>query len=186
MQPITRNAWYRHPALVLAALTAPPALLCTLLVWAFLAHWWQLSLFFWYSIPGNSFVLLPHDPAVVYAGTLYPALLVAVVGGAATAIASAVDYWLIRRAFHSKTVGKVKETRLFRWAVRWFRWQPFLTIIVFALTPIPFYPIRVLAPAADYPAWRYVAAVVVGRIPRYYLIALGGAWASRVTWGWFG
>ena len=160
-----------------------PASLCTLAVWVFLPSWWQLSAYFWYSIPGNSFILLPHEPAVIYAGTLYSPLLVAIVGGLATVPASAFDHQLFTRAFQLTSLARVKETRFSKLTARAFSFQPWWTIVVFAFSPIPFYPIRIAAPMYDYPATRYVIAVLVGRVPRYYLLAWGGDQAARfLSW----
>ncbi len=165
----------------LVAAVVFPAVGCTLLTWRYLPEWWQLSAFFWYSIPGNSFVLLPHEPAVIYAGVIYHPALVAVVGGLATTVASILDHTLFTRMFHLKTVAPIKETRISRLAVRLFSRRPWWTIFIFAITPIPFYPIRVIAPMANYSMVGYVSAVVAGRIPRYYLLALGGVWARQLT-----
>ena len=156
-----------------------PASVCTLIIWAFLPHWWQMSAYFWYSIPGNSFILLPHEPAVIYAGTLYNPFLVALVGGLATIPASALDHQLFTRAFQFRALAQVRETRLFRITARAFAVQPVLTIVFFAFSPIPFYPIRIAAPLYEYPATKYVIAVLVGRVPRYYLLAWGGEQAAR-------
>ena len=132
--------------------------------------------FFWYSIPGNSFVYLPHEPAVIYAGAMYQPWLVASVGGVATMMAAIVDYFVVRKVFEIQKVAKVKHTLIYRAAIRCFRWCPWITVVLFAISPLPFYVIRILAPSSGYPWWRYVSACVVGRIPRYYLLALGGAW----------
>jgi ribonucleoside-triphosphate reductase len=164
----------------LVAAVVFPAVVCTLLTWRYLPEWWQLSAFFWYSIPGNSLVPLPHEPAVIYAGAIYHPALVAVLGGLATTVASTVDHILFTRAFQLKTVGPIKDNRVSRLAVRLFSWQPWWTIFIFAITPIPFYPIRVIAPMASYSTVGYVSAVVVGRIPRYYVLALGGVWARNL------
>ena len=132
--------------------------------------------YFWYSIPANSFVYLPHEPAVVYAGALYDPWIVAVVGGVSTLVAAIVDYYVVKRVFEFRRVAPVKQTSIYKKAVGYFYWRPWLTIAVFALSPLPFYPIRLLAPSSGYPLWRYASAYVIGRLPRYYLLALGGAW----------
>ena len=170
-----------RPALLLLGLALFPALLSTLLIRRFLPEWWQLSGFFWYSIPGNSFVWLPHEPAVIVAGALYHPALVAVVGGMATALASTIDHALFTRMFQSERLAPVGRSRIMRVCLRLFGWQPWWTIVLFAFSPIPFYPIRLVAPLARYPMVGYVSAVVVGRIPRYYLIALGSDWARQLT-----
>ena len=174
-----------RPALILIAASLVPALVSTLFVWWLFPHWWQLSVFFWYSIPGNSFVLLPHEPAVIYAGTLYAPILVALVGGVATMLASIVDHIIITRTFQLKRVAQIKDTRIMRLSTRLFNRMPWLTIVFFAFSPVPFYPIRVVAPMASYPLTGYVSAVVLGRIPRYFLLALGGVWAKHLTLSYF-
>ena len=178
-----RSQLTRRQAILWLIALAVPATACTLLVWVFLPHWWPLSAYFWYSIPGNSFILLPHEPAVIFAGTLYSPLWVALVGGLATIPASAIDHQLFSRAFRLKRLAQVRDTRLFRLTARAFAVQPWWTIFVFAFSPIPFYPIRIAAPMYEYPATRYVTAVLVGRVPRYYLLAWGGDQAARfLSW----
>ena len=175
-----RQAIYYTAALLL------PASICTLLVWLLFPEWWQLSVFFWYSIPGNSFLLLPHEPAVIFAGTLYDPALVAIVGGMATVPASAIDYQLFKRALALGPIAQANQSRISLFAQRAFLWQPWWTVVIVAFSPIPFYPVRLLAPMSDYPASRYVVAVLVGRVPRYYLLAWGGSWAvSLLNWNPF-
>ena len=157
-------------------------MVCTLLTWRFLRDWWQLSAFFWYSIPGNSFLWLPHEPAVIYAGAIYAPALVAGVGGTATMLASMVDHAVFTRVFQLESMAPIRQTRFMRASVNLFNRRPWWTIVFFALTPIPFYPVRVVAPTANYPVARYVSAVVVGRVPRYFLLASGGVWAKHLTW----
>ena len=44
-----------------------------------------------------------------------------------------------------------------------------------ALVPgLPFYPAKILAIARDYPLPRFVTAVVIAKLPRFYLLALAG------------
>lgn len=164
-----------------------PALICTLILWQYFPYWWQLSGFFWYSIPGNSFLWLPHEPAVIYTGAIYPPALVALVGGFATMFASIIDHALFTRAFQIDRVAVVKKVWIMRTTTSLFNRAPWWTIVFFAFTPVPFYPIRLVAPMASYPMSGYVSAVVVGRIPRYFLLAMGGAWAHQLTrgfWPW--
>ena len=169
------------PAFWVLGVTLVPALVCILLTRVWYPEWWRLVGYFWYSIPGNSFIYLPHEPAVVYAGAIYDAWMVAAVGGVATGVAAIVDYFVVRKVFEFRRVAPLRETYLYKTAVRYFYWQPWATIAVFAFSPLPYYPIRVLAPSSGYPLWKYVSACVTGRIPRYYLLALGGAWIPVST-----
>ena len=179
IQPIHRLL--RSPTVWVLIGTLVPALICTVLARAWFSEWWQLVGYFWYSIPANSFVYLPHEPAVVYAGALYDPWIVTVAGSVATVVAGIVDYYVVKKVFEFRRVAPIKETALYQKAVRYFRWRPWLTIAVFAISPLPYYPIRLLAPSSGYPLWRYVSAYAIGRIPRYYLLALGGAWVPVPT-----
>ena len=152
------------------------ALACTLLSAILYSHWWELTLYFWYAIPSNTFIHLPHEPAAIYAGTIYAPWLVAAVGSLATVFASSVDYFAIKKVFELRRFASLKQTRFYRMAVRWFGWQPWPTIVFFAFTPIPFDPVRVLAPSSNYPFGKYVTANVTGRVFLYYLLAVGGGW----------
>jgi membrane protein YqaA with SNARE-associated domain len=175
---LTRQQVILYGAVLLLCASA-----CTALVWLIAPQWWELSAYFWYSIPGNSFTLLPHEPAVLYAGTLYDPFLVATVGILATVPASVVDYQLFKRLLELKPLAQANQSRIARLAQRSFNWQPWWTIVVFAFSPIPFYPVRLAAPMAGYPAARYVSAVTFGRWPRYYLLAWGGeAAANWLNW----
>lgn len=171
----------RSPSTWVLVGTLISAIVFTLLARFLYPDWWQLVGYFWYSVPGNSFAYLPHEPAVVYAGAIYDAWIVTVAGGVATMIAGIVDYYVVRKVFEFHRVAEVKESSIYRKAVRFFYWRPWITVAVFALSPLPFYPIRLLAPSSGYPLWRYVSAYAVGRMPRYYLLAMGGAWVPVPT-----
>ena len=171
----------RSPSSWVLVGTLIPAIVFTLLARFLYPDWWQLVGYFWYSVPGNSFAYLPHEPAVVYAGAIYDAWIVTVAGGVATMIAGIVDYYVVRKVFEFHRVAQVKESSIYRKAVRFFYWRPWITVAVFAVSPLPFYPIRLLAPSSGYPLWRYVSAYAVGRMPRYYLLAMGGAWVPVPT-----
>ena len=180
---ISRRLLARNRTILILGGVLIPAILCSLLTWGYLSAWWQLSAFFWYSIPGNSFMWLPHEPAVIYAGAIYAPALVAVVAGLATLIASIIDHAVFTRALRSDRLASFKRSRLMKLVVDLFNRWPWWTIVLFAFTPVPFYPLRVVAPMASYPMSNYVSAVVVGRVPRYFLLALGGGWARQLTTG---
>ena len=171
----------RSPTFWVLAATSVPALICTPLAKFLYPQWWQLVGYFWYSIPASSFVYLPHEPAVIYAGAIYDAPVVAIVGGLATIVAAIIDYFVVKKVFELPTVAPIKQTSIYKTAARYFYWRPWATIVVLSFSPIPFYPIRILAPSSNYPLWRYVSAYVTGRVPRYYLLALGGAWMPVPT-----
>ena len=94
------------------------------------------------------------------------------VGTVATIVAIVLDYWLIGWLVNRHMVKPlVQESRSFKVASRWFRKAPALLIAGSALAPVPFYPVKIMAIAADYPLRRFIMAVVVGRVPRFYFLA---------------
>ena len=126
----------RSPRFWVLASTLLPALVCTLLAWAYASSLWQLVLYFWYSIPSNSFVYLPNEPGVLFAAAVYSPWVVAVVGGVATMIACIIDYAVIKRVFEFQQVARVKQTGIYKKAIQCFYWRPWPTIAVLAVTPL--------------------------------------------------
>ena len=166
---VSRAASYRPVALTSVAVFG--------LFWAAVVmydpRYSQLAVYALYAIPAHLLIsFLPHEPALWIAARLYPALVVAVVGTAATLVAIALDYWLIGWLVNHHLVRPVvQESRWFTFAERWFRKAPALLITGSALAPVPFYPVKILAIAADYPLRRFVVALIVGRLPRFYVLA---------------
>jgi len=148
---------------------------------------WNLILLYLYSIPSNSIIPIPHEPAMIFFGRLHPPLVVAVVAVAGTMVPCFLDYQAINRAFQTERLRKVRESDIYHGAVAYFLKAPFLSIVVAAFAPfIPFYIFRVLAPTGGYPLRRYMLAMAIGRLPRYYLFALMGnalAFPELLTWG---
>jgi len=165
----SRAASYRPAALVSAAVFG---LFCGALV-LYDPRYTQLAIYALYAIPAHLLIsFLPHEPALWIAARLYPASVVAVVGTAATLVAIVLDYWLIGWLVNHHLVKPVvQESRWFKFASRWFRKAPALLIAGSALAPVPFYPVKIMAIAADYPLRRFIAALLVGRLPRFYILA---------------
>jgi membrane protein YqaA with SNARE-associated domain len=67
-------------------------------------------------------------------------------------------------------------------ALRWFERAPFAVLALSGVTPLPFFPFKLLAFAARYPRGRYLAAVAAGRLPRYLLLAWLGMAVRLPTW----
>jgi len=149
-----------------------------------LAGLWLLGV---YCIPANSILPIPHEPGVLFAAAYYAPLAIAVAATAGSIVASFADYAVVHAALRRPNIAKLRETRLGAWAIAWMRRAPFAIIVATALVPLlPISVIRALAPASGYPLGRYIAAQVVGRMPRFYGLAyLGNAvaipgWAMLV------
>jgi membrane protein YqaA with SNARE-associated domain len=165
----------RSSPIAWVAAAVAPALLGTLLIGLIIGEWWHLAGYVWYFLPGTA---LSQEPAVIYAGTIYHPVLVVVIFCLATVTASLIDYYTVRKVLQLRRFAPLKQTSFYQAAVRCFYWQPWWTIVVFAFTPLPFFPVRVLALSSNYPLLHYVSANVVGRAPRYYLLAVAGAWLT--------
>jgi membrane protein YqaA with SNARE-associated domain len=163
---------YRYLATVvtLSAL-AVAGLLATLL-----PEWRPVIGYFLYAIPAHLLIsVLANEPALFAAAKLAPPVAVALAGTAGCIVAIVLDYaligWLVNHRF-VKT--ELDDSRGFRTAQRLFGKAPFALILLSALLPVPFYPVKILAITRDYPVLRFVGALVMGRFPRFYLLALGG------------
>jgi membrane protein YqaA with SNARE-associated domain len=135
-----------------------------------------------YAIPSNSVLPIPHEPGVLYFAKFYDPLWISLAATMASVIVSFADYGIIHAAMRVPRMSAAQNSRLFRWAVRWMKRWPFWIVVVFSLTPLPISIIRVLAPASGYPIQRYALAQVVGRLPRFYILAWLGSTIDFPSW----
>ncbi|MFW6133056.1 MAG: VTT domain-containing protein, partial [Planctomycetota bacterium] len=103
-------------------------------------------------------------------------LVVAVVGGLASTVANLNDYHLMTWILRSRRVARVRDTRAYRVAARWFARAPFSILVVFNVLPIPVDVIRMLAATSRYPRAPFAAANFIGRSLRYGVIAFVTFW----------
>ena len=132
--------------------------------------------YFLYAIPAHLMIsFLANEPALFAAAKASPPMAVAIAGTAGCIVAIILDYALIGWFVNHRLVRtELEDTRAYRVAQRFFGRAPFLLILVSALLPVPFYPVKILGIARDYSLVRFVAAVILGRFPRFYVLALGG------------
>jgi uncharacterized membrane protein YdjX (TVP38/TMEM64 family) len=138
-----------------------------------LAVFFSLTLFV--NGPYSPLMPVAFEPMLMAYGQLYSPLLVAAVGVSGQVLVEAVNYHLYHAAMRSAMMTKARESRVVRTTIKSFETQPFLTIFVCALTPIPFWIVRIVAPLAGYPIRRYLAATALGRFPRLWFYAAIGA-----------
>jgi uncharacterized membrane protein YdjX (TVP38/TMEM64 family) len=125
---------------------------------------------------------LPPSPPTLMAAKANPAWLVATLGATAAALAAILDYHLVRRVFRVPALERARAHPMFARAEGWAKVAPFFTVALFAAVPLPFMIPRVLVPLSGYPAWRYVAAVALGRWPRVFVIAAFGRVVDVPAW----
>jgi ribonucleoside-triphosphate reductase len=142
----------------------------------------QLTLLFLYIIPSNSFLPFPHEPAIIFYGKLYGPLLTTATAIVPTIIACIIDYVVLTPVFSRTRLATIKRSGIYLKTVYYYSKAPFWTNFIAAISPIPFYPVRILSVASEYPLWKYSLSVVLGRIPRYYFLALSGAMLNIPNW----
>lgn len=151
---------------------------------------WLLALMCFYLTLCNSLLPLPTAWIVLLAASpgyqpLTPAPLgVMVVAGLATVatiMANLNEYHLLACLLRLGLGRRIRSSRLYAWTVRWFERSPFRLLTLLAFLPIPLDAIRWLAIVRGYPRVRFALAYLVGRGPRYLLLAACAACLALTT-----
>jgi ribonucleoside-triphosphate reductase len=141
------------------------------------------ALFLFYSIPSNSVIPIPHEPGALYFSLLASPLALACAGALGTFVAAYLDRWLLGWLVRGRAGSALRRSRSWQVMTRMLLKMPFPTITVVAATGVPpVQAVRVLAASAGYPVRRYALAFALGRLPRFYLIALLGRELSLPGW----
>ncbi len=135
-----------------------------------------------YCIPANSVVPIPHEPAMLYFAKFYDPFWCALAGTIGSLIACYSDYAMVGAALRMRALKKTRESRMFQWSTKWMRRYPFAITVLFSFTPLPISIVRILAPAVEYNVRRYMLAQIVGRFPRFYILAWIGHTVLIPTW----
>jgi membrane protein YqaA with SNARE-associated domain len=152
----------------------------TLVVAGVVAILWpdKRSLVFYglYAIPAHLLIsVVANEPVLLGAAKTNAPLMVALAGTAGCIVAILLDYTLIGWLLNHRLLKReIDDSTGFHRAQRYFGRAPFLLIVVSAFLPVPFYPVKILAIARDYPIGRFILALVLGKLPRFYLWALLG------------
>ena len=143
-----------------------------------------------YAIPSHLLVsFLANEPMLFAAARDYPPALVALTGTLGCVVAIVLDYALIGWFVTRRLVrAELEDSKVVRIARRVFGKAPFVLILASALLPVPFYPAKILAIVSDYPLRRFIPALVLGRLPRFWFLAVVGdrLQASNSALGSFG
>jgi uncharacterized membrane protein YdjX (TVP38/TMEM64 family) len=136
-----------------------------------------------YSIPANTAIsIFPHEPAIILYGQHYNIILIAVFAAIGNLIAAVLDYYFFTPVLQLQFTAGYKKSRVYRKSIQWFAVAPFWVVVLFALTPLPFYLVKILVFSSGYSAWRFLAGILVGRFPRFILLALLGEAVHIPTW----
>ena len=127
-------------------------------------------------------MLLASNEMQIVQPTGLRVLLVSLLCAAATGIANLNEYHLITFLLRYGPITRVRDTRLYRWAARWFSASPFLVVAVFGFLPLPVDVVRWLSILYRYSRVRYFLAYLVGRFPRYLIWSLSAVWLDLNWW----
>ena len=136
----------------------------------------SLLVFFLYGLPCEFLVsVAPHEPAVLYVARFHDPLIVALIAGAGTLVAEAINYELLQHIGATPGLQRVSRARIVGPLVDAFGRAPFVALWIAGFVPvIPFMPFRVFVLLHRYPRGRYLAASVSSRTARFYVVALAG------------
>lgn len=171
------NHWWRAFLIALAAYAV-----VGMIVLAFVPDLAGVFLLGAYCIPANSVVPIPHEPAILYFAKFYDPFWCALAGTIGSLIACYSDYAMVGAALRHRALTKTRNSRLFQWSTKWMKRYPFAITVLFSFTPLPIAVVRILAPAVQYDVRRYMLAQIVGRFPRFYILAWIGHTIMIPTW----
>ncbi len=146
-----------------------------------------LWIVFFYSIPSNCAIsLFPHEPVLVWYGKFVNPWHLSIAATIGTMVAAFLDYRFFVPLLNLSYSTKYKSHRYYKKAHYWFYKIPFLSLIIAGFSPIPFAPFKFMVFSSKYSFWKYLLAVTVGRLPRYFLLAFAGFKLQIPGWIIFG
>lgn len=98
-------------------------------------------------------------------------LLVSLIGAAASTVANLNDYHLFTFMMRHHHISKIRHTKTYAVAIKWFERSPFILLLLFNVMPIPIDVVRPLAATHKYPRMKFALANFLGRFVRYAVIA---------------
>jgi membrane protein YqaA with SNARE-associated domain len=120
------------------------------------------------------FPIFATEALVFAAGALADPFWVGIVAGLAAAIGELTTYFI--GLWSERIISrKKKEGAHYKRAESWFKRWGFWAVIIFAFTPLPMDFIGLVAGGLRYNKKRFFLGVLIGKIPRFLLIAFAGA-----------
>jgi uncharacterized membrane protein YdjX (TVP38/TMEM64 family) len=143
----------------------------------------QFIAYFLFMCIGCTAIPLPCDAYVMALGRTYDPFTVAVVGAFGNLIAAYFEYKFVFWLFSvSKIKHYIKCNRFYKKFEKFFNKSAFLCLIITGFTPIPFEPFRLAAIISRYNIKKYLIAILLSRLPRYYIYALTGTMIPFKDW----
>ena len=129
----------------------------------------------WCHGPLSPILPAAFEPMLLEAGLHFPPFSLALTGASVATGAEWANYHLYGKLVRTRRGELLLATRPALRLRSWFDRQPFLTTWVVIFTPAPDWGARLLAVHARYSPARYLGAVFLARVPRFWIIASMGA-----------
>jgi uncharacterized membrane protein YdjX (TVP38/TMEM64 family) len=124
-------------------------------------------------------------PLLLHYGHIHPPYAIALLGGLASALGSALQFailrWLVsgRQPWMHRFAPRREKLEE---AQRRFPSASFLTLMVARATPLPDAPLKLVAAVLEYPIALYALAVFLGSLPYYFALATVGRLIDIPLW----
>lgn len=169
-----RVRWSRTLWLVIISVTAILGVTLWITLY-FYPQYNELWVLFLYTIPAEFLIaIVPQEPMVIYFGKLYHPFTVTWVTLIGTVLTEYLNYMLVTLFFKIPRLDDLKKRKTFQKAIHYFLLVPFVSLVIAAITPVPFYPFRIIAAVSRYSVKKYLLAIILGRTPRFYTLAYFG------------
>lgn len=132
----------------------------------------------WIAGPLSPFFPAGLEPILMLFGRVYPPLLIGAVATAGALYVELFNFHLYGKILELDALRPVRSNRVLRWLARVFGKAPFFAVWFTAMTPLPYWGVRVLALLSGYPFRPYLAATALGRLPKFWFFAALGLYVD--------
>jgi len=140
-----------------------------------LTNYGYLGLFLFNFISNATVIFpIPSIASVFIGGALWNPLMVAISTGAGAALGELFGYYVGYGGRGFISSPKNRKHWIFQ-IKNLFQKHGFITIFIFALLPLPFDIVGIMAGSLNYSVWKFLSATLSGRILRNSIIALTSA-----------
>ncbi|MEK7396723.1 MAG: VTT domain-containing protein [Candidatus Poribacteria bacterium] len=126
--------------------------------------------------------IFPHEPVILLYGGLFNPLFVAILATLVTCLVEFFNYRFLVFIAGTKQAKSFTSNSAYQKVEGWFSKAPFLSLLFSSIASIPVSPFRFFAANSGYSLFKFLISVFVGRLPRYYLLALTGAVIKFPSW----
>ena len=144
----------------------------------------ELLVYFLIMSISCNIIPIPTYPFVLYISPDYAPLLIALVGAVGATLSALLEYYILDFLLGFQRIARIKRNKRYQRYAAYFDRFSFGSVLLASAVPLPVDPVRMLAISRRYARWRFALATFLGRIPRFFLIALLGShlvYAKRIA-----